>query len=69
MGIEKQPTEEQENPHQINKRLDLIELSAEEATRQLEQGQIAKYYTKAGHGFSAEDANAFSDQSKASSKG
>lgn len=62
MGIEKQPPEEQENPHQSNKRLDLIGYSATEAARQLERSQIAKYYTKAGHGFSAEDANAFSDQ-------
>ena len=37
-------------------------LAAAEAAKHLERSQISKYHTKGGHGFSAEDANAFSDK-------
>lgn len=37
-------------------------LAAAEVAKQLEKQQISKYHTKGGHGFSAEDANAFSDK-------
>jgi gas vesicle protein len=37
-------------------------LAAAEIAKQLEKQQISKYHTKGGHGFSAEDANAFSDK-------
>ena len=37
-------------------------IAASEAAKSLELQQIAKYHTKGGHGFSAEDANALSDR-------
>jgi hypothetical protein len=36
-------------------------LAAAEVAKKLEQTQVGKYHTKGGHGFAAEDANAFVD--------
>ena len=44
------------------KKVETSGLAAAEAAKHLERTQIAKYHTKGGHGFSAEDANAFTDK-------